>query len=168
MSPTEITLLLALIAKAVPAALAGTLSTKVVPLVIEETVAPAGMPVPVTTMPGRSPTVLATVTSAEPMVVTPPVMATVASVDIVGEVATTKLRRGTDSVCVTPPEARMPPEDTVSVLSPEAPRSRAEVSVIASPRRVRSTVMSSAPKAASTRRTSVAAESPMEVAPEAV
>ena len=42
-----------------------------------ETVAPAGMPVPLTTMPTRMPVVLVTVTVGEPAVVAPPPSATV-------------------------------------------------------------------------------------------
>ena len=48
------------------------LSTKVLSFVTESTVAPAGIPVPVTAIPGKIPTVLATVTLAEPLVVEPP------------------------------------------------------------------------------------------------
>ena len=85
----------------------------------------------------------------------------VARVDIDGGVTTTKLRRGADRTCVTPPAARMPPEETVRLAAvPEAPILRAVGSVMARPRRVRSKEMSSAPKPASTRRTSPKADAP--------
>src|SRR3954469_9049240 len=54
---------------AAPVAVALALRTNVVPLVMEATTAPAGMPVPVTAMPGTKPFVLPTVTVALALVV---------------------------------------------------------------------------------------------------
>ena len=61
--------------RAEPVAVAALLSTKVVPLVMEATVAPAGMPAPVTAMPTERAAVLATVTLVEESVVAPEVSA---------------------------------------------------------------------------------------------
>ena len=63
------------IVRAEPVAVAAELRTKVVPLVIEATEAPAGMPGPVTAMPTTSAAVLVTVTVVEAEVVAPPVSA---------------------------------------------------------------------------------------------
>ena len=67
----------ALNAREEPVAVALALSTNWVAFVTEAMVAPAGMPVPVMSMPGARPVVLATVTLAEALVVAPPVRATV-------------------------------------------------------------------------------------------
>ena len=59
------------VAVAVNEGFAATVKTKVVALVMEATVAPAGMPVPATVMPGTSPAVVLIVTLLFPVVVPP-------------------------------------------------------------------------------------------------
>ena len=62
---------LALMVSPVFVAVAGVFIRKTVALDTEATVVPAGMPVPVTSMPGRSPAVAVTVTLVLPTVVAP-------------------------------------------------------------------------------------------------
>ena len=108
----------------VPAAVALALIVNVVAFVIPVMKALPGMPVPVMTWPTAKPAVLAVVTLAEAFVVV-----------TLGVV--TKFRRGIESVCVTPPAARIAPEEIVRVLFPVLASVRGAVSVKARPRRVR-------------------------------
>ena len=62
-----------------PADLAAELITNCVALVTDNTVAPAGIPVPLTVIPGANPVVLATVTVGLPKVVANPVKDTLLS-----------------------------------------------------------------------------------------
>ena len=108
----------------VPAAVALPLIVNEVAFVMPVMKALPGMPVPLIIWPTAKPAVLATVIVAEAFVVV-----------TLGVV--TKFRRGIESVCVTPPAARMAPDETVRVLLPVLASVRGTVSVIARPRRVR-------------------------------
>ena len=92
---------------------AAALRTKVVPLMIEATVVPEGMPSPLTTMPGTSPVVLATLTVVEVLLVAPPVMVTTLASDSVVPAVALPLMRS-----VPPPRVSIGPVPAPGMAPP--------------------------------------------------